>query len=95
MQFTGLTAQKMVEELEPQALKRIQSRLVLEAVVEAEHIEVSDEDFEKEIENMASMYQMEAEKLKEIMGDAEKEQVRMDIAVQKAVDFVVDAAQEN
>ena len=63
--------------------------------MEAEHIEVSDEDFEKEIENMASMYQMEAEKLKEIMGDAEKEQVRMDIAVQKAVDFVVDAAQEN
>ena len=60
-----------------------------------QHIEVSDEDFEKEIENMASMYQMEAEKLKEIMGDAEKEQVRMDIAVQKAVDFVVDAAQEN
>jgi len=95
MQVTGLTAQKMVEELEPQALKRIQSRLVLEAVAEAEHIETTDEDFEKEIENMASMYQMEAGKLKELMGDEEKEQVRMDIAVQKAVDFVVDAAKEN
>ena len=94
MQFTGLTAQKMVEELEPQALKRIQSRLVLEAVVEAENIETSDEDFDKEIENMASMYQMEPEKLKELMGDEEKKQVRMDIAVQKAVDLVVGAAQE-
>lgn len=94
MQFTGLTAQKMVEELEPRALKRIQSRLVLEAVVEAEHIETSDEDFEKEIENMSSMYQMEAEKLKELMGDEEKKQICMDIAVQKAVDLVVDAAQE-
>lgn len=94
MQFTGLTGQKMVEELEPQALKRIQSRLVLEAVVEAEHIEISDEDFEKEIENMASMYQMEAEKFKELVGDEEKKQIRMDIAVQKAVDFVVDAAVE-
>ena len=94
MQLTGLTAQKMMEELQPQALKRIQSRLVLEAVVEAEHIEATDEDLEKEIENMASMYQMEADKLKELMGDEEKEQIRMDIAVQKAVDLVVSAAAE-
>ena len=94
MQLTGLTAQKMMEELQPQALKRIQSRLVLEAVVEAEHIEATDEDLEKEIENMASMYQMEADKVKELMGDEEKEQIRMDIAVQKAVDLVVSAAAE-
>ncbi len=94
MQLTGLTAQKMMEELQPQALKRIQSRLVLEAVVEAEHIEATDEDLEKEIENMASMFQMEADKLKELMGDEEKEQIRMDIAVQKAVDLVVSAAAE-
>lgn len=59
MQFTGLTPQKMIEELKPQALKRIQSRLVLEAVVAAENIETTEEELDKEIENMASMYQME------------------------------------
>lgn len=94
MQFTGLTPQKMMEELQPQALKRIQSRLVLEAVVEAENIEASDEELDKEIENMASMYQMETDKLKELIGDDEKKQIRLDIAVQKAVELVVDAAVE-
>ncbi|MDD7402823.1 MAG: trigger factor [Butyribacter sp.] len=94
MQFTGLTPQKMMEELKPQALKRIQSRLVLEAVAAAEKIEATDEDFEKEIENMASMYQMESDKLKELIGEDETKQIRMDIAVQKAVEFVVDAAVE-
>ena len=71
MQFTGLTPQKMMEDLEPQALKRIQSRLVLEAVVAAENIEASDEEIDKELENMASMYQMEIDKLKELIGDDE------------------------
>lgn len=94
MQFTGMTPQKMVEELKPQALKRIQSRLVLEAVVAAENIEVSDEDFDKEIENMAGMYQMEVDKLRDLIGEDEEEQIRLDIAVQKAVDLVVDAALE-
>lgn len=94
MQFTGLTPDKMAEELKPQALKRIQSRLVLEAVVAAENIEATEEDIQKEMENMASMYQMEAEKLKELIGEEEKKQIGMDIAVQKAVEFVVDAAVE-
>lgn len=94
MQFTGLTPQKMQEELKPQALKRIQSRLVLEAVVEAEKIEATEEDIEKEIENMAKMYQMEADKLKELVGEEEKKQIALDMAVQKAVEFVVDAAVE-
>ncbi|MEE0288675.1 MAG: trigger factor [Lachnospiraceae bacterium] len=94
MQFTGLTPQKMQEELKPQALKRIQSRLVLEAVVEAEKIEATQEDIEKEIENMAKMYQMEADKLKELVGEEEKKQIALDMAVQKAVEFVVDAAVE-
>ena len=67
MQFTGLTPQKMIEELKPQALKRIQSRLVLEAVVAAENIETTEEELDKEIENMASMYQMEVDKLKEVI----------------------------
>ena len=90
MQFTGLTPQKMMEDLEPQALKRIQSRLVLEAVVAAENIEASDEEIDKELENMASMYQMEIDKLKELIGDDEKKQIGMDLAVQKAVEFVVE-----
>ena len=94
MQFTGLTQQKMLEELEPQALKRIQSRLVLEAVVAAENIEATEEDINKEVENMASMYQMEVDKLKELIGEEEKKQIGLDMAVQKAVEFVVDAAVE-
>ena len=94
MQFTGLTPQKMMEDLEPQALKRIQSRLVLEEVVAAENIEASDEEIDKELENMASMYQMEIDKLKELIGDDEKKQIGMDLAVQKAVEFVVKEAVE-
>lgn len=94
MQFTGLTPQKMMEDLEPQALKRIQSRLILEAVVAAENIEASDEEIDKELENMASMYQMEIDKLKELIGDDEKKQIGMDLAVQKAVEFVVKEAVE-
>ena len=94
MQFTGLTPQKMIEELKPQALKRIQSRLVLEAVVAAENIETSEDELNKEIENMASMYQMEVDKLKEVIGEEEKKQISLDLAVQKAVEMVTSAAVE-
>ncbi len=94
MQFTGMNPQKMVEELKPQALKRIQSRLVLEAVVAAENIEISEEEFNQEIENIASMYNMEADKFKDMISENEKKQIEMDIAVQKAVDLVVEAAVE-
>lgn len=94
MQFTGLTPQKMIEELKPQALKRIQSRLVLEAVVAAENIETTEEELDKEIENMASMYQMEVDKLKEVVGEEEKKQIGLDLAVQKAVEIVTEAAVE-
>ncbi|MBB2181610.1 trigger factor [Lachnospiraceae bacterium MD1] len=92
--FTGMDAKKFLESLRPQALKRIQSRLVLEAVVKAENIEVTEEELEKELTDMASMYQMELDKLKEVIGDKEKEQIKLDIAVQKAVDFVVEQAKE-
>lgn len=94
MQFTGLTPQKMIEELKPQALKRIQSRLVLEAVVAAENIKTSEDELNKEIENMASMYQMEVDKLKEVIGEEEKKQISLDLAVQKAVEMVTSAAVE-
>lgn len=93
-QFTGMDARKFMESLKPQALKRIQSRLVLEAVAKAENIEVTEEELEKEFTQMAALYQMEADKLKELIGEKEKEQIKADIAVQKAVDFVVAEAKE-
>lgn len=93
-QFTGLNAETLKEQLKPQALKNIQSRLVLEAVIKAESIEVSDDELNTEIEKMASMYQMEVDKVKELLGDAEKENIKNDIAAQKAVEFVTEAAVE-
>lgn len=94
MQFTGMTPDVMKEQIKPQALKRIQSRLVLEAVVAAEGIAVSDEQFDEEIKKMAETYQMEEDKLKELMGEREKESITLDIAVQKAVEMVVEEAKE-
>ena len=93
-QFTGVTAEHMIEELRPQALKRIQTRLVLEAIVAAENIEVSEEKFMEEIEKMAKAYGMEADKLLGFMGDREKEQMKADMAVQEAVTFVAENAVE-
>ena len=93
-QFTGMTAEKMTDELKPQALKRIQTRLVLEAIVRAENIEISDEKIDEEIQKMADAYKMEADKLKEFMGEKEKEQMKLDMAVQEAVTFLVDNAVE-
>ena len=91
-QFTGLDNAKVQEQMRPQALKRIQSRLVLEKIAEVENIQISDEKFDEEVKRMADMYKMEADKLKEMMGDYEKEQIKMDMAVQEAVTLVADAA---
>ena len=93
-QFTGLTADKMLEELKPQAVKRIETRLVLEAIAKAENIEISEEKFEAELVKMAEAYQMEVDKLKEFMGESEKEQMKQDMAVQEAVTFLVENAVE-
>ena len=93
-QFTGLSEEKMMEEFRPQAEERIRTRLVLEAVVAAENIEVSDERLEEGLKKMADSYQMEVEKLKEFMGDNEKKQMKEDIAVQDAVTLIADAAVE-
>lgn len=94
MQFTGLTPAAMIEQVKPQALKRIQSRLVLEAVVAAEKMEASEADFEEEVKVMAEAYQMEADKVKELLGENGKKQVMEDICIKKAVDFVVENAKE-
>ena len=93
-QFTGLSEEKMMEELKPQAEKRIRTRLVLEAIVAAENIEVSDERLEEELKKMAEAYQMEVDKLKEFMGEHEKKQMKEDIAVQEAVTLITEAAVE-
>ena len=93
-QFTGMEPKAFLEQMKPQALKRIQSRLVLEAVVAAENIVASDEDIENEIKKMADSYQMEVDKVKELLGDAQKEQLAEDLAVQKAAEFVVENAVE-
>ena len=93
-QFTGMTAEKMQEEMKPQALKRIQTRLVLEKITETENIEVSEDEVNEEIGKMAEMYKMEADKLKELLGDRELEQMKKDMAVQKAVTLVADEAKE-
>ena len=94
MQFTGMDADKLVEQMKPEALKRIQNSLVLEAIAKAENIEISDERLDEEIAKMAESYKMEADKLKELMGDYEKDQMKNDLAIQAAVDLVRDAAKE-
>ena len=93
-QFTGMTVEKMQEEMKPQALKRIQTRLVLEKIVEVENIQPTEEEVNEEISKMAEMYKMEADKLKELFGDRELEQMKKDMAVQKAVTLVADEAKE-
>ncbi len=94
MQFSGATPQGLLEQMKPQALKRIQSRLVLEAVAKAENIEISEEEMNEEIKKMAEQYKMEVEKVEEILDDASRKQMREDLAIQKAVDLVREAAVE-
>ena len=94
LQYTGMTYEMMIKQMAPQADKRIRTRLVLEAVVKAENIEVTEDDFEAELEKMAESYRMEVGKIKEMMGENSKEQIMNDIAVKKAIDFVVANAKE-
>lgn len=94
LQFTGGNVQALVEQSKPQALKRIQSRLVLEAVVAAENLTASDEELDAELGRMAEQYKMEVEKLKEMFAEEDLKSVREDLAIQKAVELVTDAAVE-
>ena len=95
MQFTGTTPQMLLEQIKPQAEKRIKSRLVLEAVVAAEGITVTEEEFEAEVTRMAASYMMEADKVKELLGENGKKSVMEDLAINKAVEFVVENAKES
>lgn len=94
MQFTGSTMESMQEQMKPQALKRIQTRLVLEKVAEVENIEAGDDKLQEEIKNLAEMYKMEADKFQDMLGDYEKEQMKKDLAVQEAVTFLAENAVE-
>ena len=94
LQFTGGNVQALVEQSKPQALKRIQSRLVLEAVAAAENLTASDEELDAELGRMAEQYKMEVEKLKEMFAEEDLKSVREDLAIQKAVELVTDAAVE-
>ena len=94
-QFTGTSYQQLVDQVKPQAEERIKSRLVLEAVAKAENIEATEEDYEKELDTMAEVYQTEKDKVRELMGDREKKNIMQDLAVRKAAEFVAENAKEN
>ncbi len=93
-QITGLTRAAFLEQIKPQAQKRIQSRLVLEAVAKAENIGASDEEYNEEIKKMADAYQMDIEEINDMIGEFEKKSIREDICIRKAADFVVENAVE-
>ena len=93
-QFTGMDAQRFLDQTRPQALKRIQSRLVLEAVAKAEGLTADDAEYEEEIGKMSERYQMEPDKIKETLGENGKKQILVDIVIEKAVTFLVDNAKE-
>ena len=94
LKYTGMDIKKFVETSKSQALKRIQYRLVLEGIVKAENITISDEDMEKEFDDMAAKYNMEKDKIKEMIVGKELDNMKMDLAVAKAIDVVRDAAVE-
>jgi trigger factor len=94
LKYSGMTAQQFVDQTKPQALKRVQARLVLEAIVDAEKIETSDEEVDQEFTTMAEQYKMEKEEIGKFIGDFEKEQMKKDLAVQKAITLLVENAKE-
>ena len=94
LSLMGSTPEAMEDQVKPQAIKRIQSRLVLEAIAEAEKIEATEEDFEEEITKLAEAYQMSADKAKAMVGEDGKKEIMLDLAVTKAADFVVENAVE-
>ena len=93
-QFTGMTEADYKEQMKPRALQNIQSRLVLEAVAEAEKLEATEEDLEKEYAKMAEQYKLDVDKVKEIFGEYQKEELKKDIVIQKAAELVTEAAVE-
>lgn len=93
-QFSGMDEKAFADSLRPQAVKNIEIRLVLEEIVKAEEITISEDEFNEELERMSSMYNMEIDKVREIIGEREEEQIKLDMSVQKAVDLLVEEAKE-
>ena len=93
-QFTGLTREKFLEQMKPQAEKRIKTRLVLEAVAEAEKIDVTEEEYKAELQKMADAYSMKLEEMEDMIGAFEQKAIKSDLKIRKAVDFVVAQAKE-
>lgn len=94
LKLMNTTKEDMLERVKPDAIARIKTGLVLEAVVDAENITATDAEVEEEIQNMASSYQMEPDKLKELIGDREMDSLKKDIAARKALDFLVENCKE-
>ena len=95
LQLTGSNYQQMVEQVKPQAEERVRSRLVLEAVAKAEKLEATEEDYEEELKTMADVYQMEVDKVRELMRERDKKSIMQDLAVRKAAEFVAENAKES
>ncbi len=94
MQFSGLTIEKLEEQVRPEAETRIKSSLVLEQIAKEENIDVTEDDIKAEVEKMAKAYGMEADKLAEYLGEAEKASIKRDLAVTKAIDLIMDNVKE-
>ena len=89
MKYTGMTADQMKDQMRPEAVKRIQTRLVLEAVVKAENIQADDAAVEEQFDKMAADFKMDKEQIKGMSGEEQMAQLKEDLAVQKAIDFLV------
>ena len=95
LQMTNTNYQQMVDRVKPQAEERIRSRLVLEAVAKAEKLDATDEEYEEELKVMADVYQMETDKVRDLMGEREKKGILQDLAVRKAAEFITENAKES
>lgn len=95
LQLTGSNYQQMVEQVKPQAEERVRSRLVLEAVAKAENLEATEEDYEEELKTMADVYQMEVDKVRELMRERDRKSIMQDLAVRKAAEFIAENAKES
>ena len=93
LQFTGATVEQLREQVTPQAKARVESSLVLEAIVKAEKIEATDEEFDEEVKKMAERYQMEVDKINELLSDDDKNNIKADICAKKAAKLVVEKAE--
>ena len=89
MQFTGMTIEKLRDQMREQAVNNIKTRLVLEEIVKAEKIEVDEARMEEEFTKMAEQYNMEAEKIREHFANSDSDILKKDIAMQEAIDMLV------